>query len=61
MERVRILQSTAERYRMMAGTITDQDIARRLLDYADELRARARQLSDTGVEGDEWYGESAEA
>jgi len=45
MERMRILQSTAERYRMMAGTITDQDTARRLLDYADELKAKAAQLA----------------
>ena len=37
---------TAERYRLMSGTITDRDLARRLVDYADELSAKARRMDD---------------
>ncbi|WP_216326012.1 hypothetical protein [Sphingomonas quercus] len=44
----------------MAGTITDQDVARRLLDYADELRAKARQLSDAQGGDPGRQGEAAE-
>ena len=44
MQQARILQSTADRYRVIASTITDQDIARRLLDYADELCGRAEAM-----------------
>ena len=48
MHRVSLLLATAERYRAMAGTITDQDIAHRLIDYADELAGRAEHLKRHG-------------
>ncbi len=45
MQRASMLLMTAERYRMMSGTMTDPDLARRLIDYADELSAKAERLA----------------
>jgi hypothetical protein len=48
MQHAKVLLATAERYRAMAGTITDQDIAHRLIEYANELAGRAEHLRRHG-------------
>ena len=42
---VRRLRMQAERYRSLAESVTDQEVAQRIRKFADELDARADELA----------------